>query len=130
MADIIPCCLGSLEEEIYNVFRPYGAIDDLVINGDATALAAAGLAGGGMQLVMLPVFKLSSPRPPPYLLCDEGPLNFGCGAHVALAGSIQYRSVYSAMVAILCLRGSQLPGGTPFKLQPERALHGMNWDTV
>jgi hypothetical protein len=77
VADIITCCLGSLEEEIYNVFRPYGVIDDLVINGDATALAAAGLAGGGMQLVMLPVFKLSSHVLPRTYCVTKAPSTLG-----------------------------------------------------
>ena len=37
----------TLEEEVYGVFRVYGVIDDLLINGDATALNAAGVTGGG-----------------------------------------------------------------------------------
>ena len=128
-------CLCSLEEEIYSVFRPYGIIDDLIINGDATALNAAGVGGGGACRQWTPpipatpstAHNLGPALPtttttaittshqaiayhmPPPVFCVRDPCR--TPTRCLFAGSVQYRSVYSAMIAILCLRGSQLPGG-------------------
>ena len=122
----------SLEEEMYAVFRKYGLIDDLVINGDATSLTMAGATGGGAWVSLLtggccPVSRVvtwqrvgESGRVLPRM-CRRDPCwtcltllpSFLPPLHPSThaAGSVQFRSQYAAMTAILCLRGTQLPGG-------------------